>query len=62
MIVKTQQLQLIEATPIWKLDDHTKEIGRQGLTNARAILRSAKFGPADISAPAAEETAHPKAA
>jgi hypothetical protein len=37
------QLVLIEATPEdWRLDVHTREIGRQGIESARAALREAR--------------------
>jgi hypothetical protein len=37
-----QQLRLIEVTPDdWRLDEHTKEIGRKGIATARAALEQA---------------------
>jgi hypothetical protein len=46
------QLALIDSTQAdWRLDDRTKEIGRQGLASARAALEeaarraAADFGP-----------------
>jgi hypothetical protein len=38
----TTQLRLINDQPEdWRLDDHTKEIGRKGLADARAALQDA---------------------
>lgn len=61
MIVKTQQLKLIESDPVWKLDDHTREVGRVGLSNARAILHSARFAASE-SVTAEDESTHRQAA
>jgi len=33
------QLTLIDTPRSWKLDDRTREVGRQGLARARAALR-----------------------
>lgn len=34
------QLALLEGPePVWRLDDHTREVGRQGVAAARAVLR-----------------------
>jgi len=41
------QLQLIEAPTNWRLDDHTKEVGREGLRLARTKLRAARVMVAD---------------
>jgi hypothetical protein len=35
------QLALLETPTDWKLDDRTRETGRQGLAEARAALRQA---------------------
>jgi len=35
----------------WRLDDHTREVGRQGILDARAALRQAR-----ASAPSATRT------
>lgn len=34
------QLTLLEAPPDWRIDERTKEIGRRGLAQARAVLQS----------------------
>ena len=34
-----QQLTLLEASPDWRIDERTKEIGRRGLALARAALK-----------------------
>ena len=36
----TQQLHLLSTPPEWKLSEATREIGRRGLADARAVLRS----------------------
>jgi hypothetical protein len=34
------QLALLESPePVWRIDDHTREVGRQGVAAARAVLR-----------------------
>jgi hypothetical protein len=35
------QLVLLERSPDWKLDPHTREVGRKGIAEARAALRRA---------------------
>jgi hypothetical protein len=40
-----RQLTLIEHEHPWQLDEHTKEVGRRGLAEARAALAAHK--PAD---------------
>lgn len=37
-------------TAHWKLDDETREIGRQGLAKARAALQAARPAPLDMAA------------
>jgi hypothetical protein len=38
----TRQLLLVEARDIdWRLDEHTRELGRQGIAEARRQLREA---------------------
>jgi hypothetical protein len=40
--MERQQLRLIEVIPNdWRLDEHTKEVGRQGIAAARAALEQA---------------------
>ncbi|MGQ0830106.1 MAG: hypothetical protein ACT4OV_00335 [Microthrixaceae bacterium] len=36
-----RQLTLLEVPPSWRLDDATREAGRQGIAAARASLRAA---------------------
>jgi hypothetical protein len=36
-----RQLVLLEQEPEWRLDEHTREVGRAGLAKARAALREA---------------------
>lgn len=36
-----RQLVLIEEAPEWRLDEHTREVGRAGLAQARKALREA---------------------
>jgi hypothetical protein len=38
---RNTQLTLLETPPEWKLDDDTREIGRQGVASAREALRAA---------------------
>jgi len=41
--MRNHQLELISApSPGWKLSDDTKRIGREGIRNAREVLRSAR--------------------
>lgn len=42
VFVDKNQLQLIETPSNWRLDDETKEIGREGLAQARSILRATR--------------------
>ncbi|MGH9117092.1 MAG: hypothetical protein ACRD0A_04215 [Acidimicrobiales bacterium] len=48
-----RQLTLIEAPPDWRLDDETKEIGRDGIAQARQALRLARLGARTAQADAA---------
>jgi hypothetical protein len=48
-----RQLTLIEAPPDWRLDDETKEIGRDGIAQARQALRQARLATRDSQADAA---------
>lgn len=34
------QLRLIETPRSWKLDEHTREVGREGIARARAALQA----------------------
>ena len=34
------QLTLIDTPRSWKLDEHTREVGREGIAQARAALRA----------------------
>ncbi len=37
-----RQLTLLDTPPAWRLDEQTREVGRQGIEMARAALRSAR--------------------
>ena len=39
-MTKTSQLTLIDAPRSWKIDEHTREVGREGVARARAALRA----------------------
>lgn len=56
----TRQLALISSTPrpdeadrSWKLDDHTKEVGRAGIARARLALTNRPASPDQGSHPSA---------
>jgi hypothetical protein len=36
-----RQLALLEVEPDWRLDDHTRQVGRRGVEQARQALRRA---------------------
>lgn len=36
-----EQLRLITPATVWQIDEHTKEVGRRGLAEARAALAAA---------------------
>lgn len=36
-----RQLTLLETPPSWRLDDHTRAVGRRGVAEARASLQAA---------------------
>lgn len=36
-----RQLLLLEPEPEWRLDEHTREVGRAGIAEARQALRAA---------------------
>jgi hypothetical protein len=36
-----RQLALLETPPSWRLDDHTRAVGRRGVAAARASLQAA---------------------
>jgi hypothetical protein len=39
----TEQLRLIEPSEVsWRLDEHTKQVGRRGIARARAALAAAR--------------------
>lgn len=40
-----QLLLIDESTPDWRLDEHTREVGRRGVANAREALRRAAGAP-----------------
>jgi hypothetical protein len=48
----TKQLTLIDTHPDWRLDDRTREVGFQGIAQARAALQAGRRnrgqGPPDV--------------
>ena len=38
----SKQLRLIENNAPWRLDEHTKEVGRKGLAEARRALKASR--------------------
>ena len=54
--MKRQLVLLEDAAPAWRLDDRTREVGRQGIAKAREALRRAEQARREASAPA-ERTA-----
>jgi hypothetical protein len=45
---RSAQLRLIDpAPPAWRLDEHTREVGRLGVAAARAALRTARSHQVD---------------
>lgn len=40
----SNQLRLIDTTASWRIDEHTKEVGRKGLAEARRALRDSRPG------------------
>lgn len=40
--MKRQLALLDETTNVWRLDEHTREVGRQGIAQAREALRRAE--------------------
>lgn len=64
LMTVTSQLTLIDTPRSWKLDDRTREVGRQGVARARAALRACRRqGPAeaarDTRAPAGGRAVRP---
>jgi|RhiMethySRZTD1v2_1073278.scaffolds.fasta_scaffold04630_10 hypothetical protein len=52
-MTKTSQLTLIDTPRSWKMDERTREVGREGIARARAALRAGlRTGP-DVPAGAA---------
>jgi hypothetical protein len=46
-----RQLTLLETPPSWRLDDHTRAVGRRGVAEARASLRAALAASAEAEQP-----------
>jgi hypothetical protein len=45
-MTKTSQLTLIDTPRSWKMDERTREVGREGIARARAALRAGlRTGP-----------------
>jgi hypothetical protein len=42
MTTENAQLSLIETPRSWRLDKHTREVGREGVARARAALRAGR--------------------
>lgn len=42
MSTQNAQLSLIEGPHAWRLDKHTREVGREGVARARAALRAGR--------------------
>jgi len=40
--MKRQLVLLEDAAPVWRLDDRTREVGREGIAKAREALRRAE--------------------
>lgn len=59
-----RQLTLLEVPSSWRLDDTTREVGRQGIAAARASLQAAVSAarPAEIDASAHEHPSHGRSA
>jgi hypothetical protein len=55
----TQLLLLDDSDHEWRLDPETRETGRRGIAQARAVLRSVPRRHADASDVAADHTAVP---
>src|SRR3546814_6117597 len=41
LMYMARQLTLLDTPPSWRLDDHTREVGRRGVAEARSSLREA---------------------
>jgi len=59
-----RQLTLLEVPPSWRLDDATRQAGRQGIAAARASLRAAigTASSSDTPAGASEHRTHRRSA
>jgi hypothetical protein len=42
MTTRNAQLSLIETPRAWRIDNHTREVGREGIARARAALRAGR--------------------
>lgn len=45
-----RQLQLLDQAPDWRLDEATRDTGRKGVAEARAVLQAARRAAAERSA------------
>ena len=54
--MKRQLVLLEDTSTVWRLDEHTREVGRVGIAKAREALRRAEQARREASAPA-ERTA-----
>ena len=59
-----RQLTLLEIPSSWRLDDTTREVGRQGIATARASLQAAVAAtrPREVVEPPREHPSHGRAA
>jgi hypothetical protein len=46
---RNTQLALLETPPDWRLDEHTREVGRAGIAQARKALREAQAAARDAA-------------
>jgi hypothetical protein len=54
-----RQLTLLDTPPAWRIDEATREVGRRGVAEARAILEAALASRRAAEAALAEAEAHP---
>lgn len=61
MTTENAQLSLIETPRSWRLDKHTREVGREGVARARAALRAGRHARSQDPPPApARGVTHPR--
>lgn len=57
-----RQLTLLENPPSWRLDDHTRAVGRRGLAEARASLQAALAAHTELAEPSDGSTGSDRSA